>query len=176
MTTTHDAIIIGTGQAGPSLAQPAGRGRHEGRDHRAATFGGTCVNTGCIPTKAHGGERLRGAHGPPRARNSASHVGGAVGVDMARVKARKDAISGQSRDGVEKWLTGMEQLHGLSAATRDSIGPREVASAASVLTAAAHLHQRRRPRRRAGDAGRRRRSPYPHQQLDDGRRLPAASI
>ncbi len=50
--TNYDAIIIGTGQAGPFLA-----GRLAGAGMKVAIierklFGGTCVNTGCIPTKA----------------------------------------------------------------------------------------------------------------------------
>ena len=49
--TNYDAIIIGTGQAGPSLARRlAGSGMKVAIVERDR-FGGTCVNTGCTPTK-----------------------------------------------------------------------------------------------------------------------------
>jgi len=51
MSHTYDAIIIGPGQAGPPLARrlsSAGMSVAIVERHR---FGGTCVNTGCIPTK-----------------------------------------------------------------------------------------------------------------------------
>jgi pyruvate/2-oxoglutarate dehydrogenase complex dihydrolipoamide dehydrogenase (E3) component len=91
MASTYDAIIIGTGQAGPFVA------------HRLATagmrvavierkyFGGTCVNTGCIPTKT----LIASAYAARMARRAGEfgvRVGGEVGVDMTRAKARKDAI------------------------------------------------------------------------------------
>ena len=52
MAHTYDAIVIGTGQAGPSLsAALAGAGMNTAIVERNR-FGGTCVNVGCIPTKA----------------------------------------------------------------------------------------------------------------------------
>ena len=51
MTITYDAMIIGAGQAGPPLAvRLAGAGMKVAIIERHQ-FGGTCVNTGCIPTK-----------------------------------------------------------------------------------------------------------------------------
>ena len=51
MTESFDAIIIGTGQAGPALAvRLAASGRKTAILERKRV-GGTCVNTGCIPTK-----------------------------------------------------------------------------------------------------------------------------
>jgi len=102
-----DAIIIGTGQAGPSLAA---RFSAEGmavaiiERHK---FGGTCVNTGCIPTKT----LVASAYAAHLARRGAEYgfvVNGDVRVDMNRVKARKDEVSGRSNKGVEKWLRGLE--------------------------------------------------------------------
>jgi pyruvate/2-oxoglutarate dehydrogenase complex dihydrolipoamide dehydrogenase (E3) component len=98
-----DAIIIGTGQAGPSLA-----GRFSAAGMSVAIierhkFGGTCVNTGCIPTKT----LVASAYAAHVARRGAEYgfvVNGDVRVDMKRVKARKDEISGRSNKGVEKWL------------------------------------------------------------------------
>src|SRR3954469_8633306 len=101
MTTTHDAIIIGTGQAGPSLAKRlADAGRRVAIIERQLV-GGTCVNTGCIPTKA----MVPGAYAAHMARRAADfgvHIDGSIAVDLAQVKARKDAISKRSRDGLEK--------------------------------------------------------------------------
>jgi pyruvate/2-oxoglutarate dehydrogenase complex dihydrolipoamide dehydrogenase (E3) component len=103
---TFDAIIIGTGQAGPSLARRlAAAGRKVAIIERKL-FGGTCVNTGCIPTKT----MIASAYAAQLARR-ASEFGVDVpsfSVDMKRVKARKDAISGQSRDGVESSLRKLE--------------------------------------------------------------------
>ena len=107
MTNHFDAIIIGTGQAGPSLA-----GRLAGAGMKVAIierklFGGTCVNTGCIPTKTMVASAYA-AHLARRAAEFGVNIGGGVSVDMKRVKARKDEISGKSRTGVESWLKGME--------------------------------------------------------------------
>ena len=102
-----DAIIIGTGQAGPSLAARfSGAGKSVAIIERNK-FGGTCVNTGCIPTKT----MVASAYAAHLARRGAEHgftVNGDVRVDMKRVKARKDAVSGRSNKGVEDWLRGLK--------------------------------------------------------------------
>jgi pyruvate/2-oxoglutarate dehydrogenase complex dihydrolipoamide dehydrogenase (E3) component len=107
MTTKYDAIIIGTGQAGPSLARRlAGTGQKVAIIERKL-FGGTCVNTGCIPTKT----MIASAYAAHMVRRAAEFGVTGVGstlVDMKRVKARKDGISGQSRDGVESSLRNLE--------------------------------------------------------------------
>ena len=99
-----EAIIIGTGQAGPSLAARfAGAGKTVAIIERHK-FGGTCVNTGCIPTKT----LVASAYAIHVARRGAEY-GFSVGdmrVDMKRVKARKDAASARSNKGVEDWLRG----------------------------------------------------------------------
>ena len=107
MTQAFDAIIIGTGQAGPSLA-----GRLTTAGMRVAViergkFGGTCVNTGCIPTKAMVAS-ARAAYVASRAGDFGVDIAGPVSVDMKKVKARKDAISGKSNTGVESWLRNMD--------------------------------------------------------------------
>jgi pyruvate/2-oxoglutarate dehydrogenase complex dihydrolipoamide dehydrogenase (E3) component len=102
-----DAIIIGTGQAGPSLAArfaTAGKAVAIIERHK---FGGTCVNTGCIPTKT----LIASANAGHAARRGAEFgfvINGDVRVDMKRVKARKDEISGRSNKGVEEWLRGLQ--------------------------------------------------------------------
>jgi len=102
MSTAYDAIIIGTGQAGPGLARRlAGAGMKVAIIERKL-FGGTCVNTGCIPTKT----MIASAYAAQMVRRAAEFGvdSAGVAVDMKRVKARKDAISGQSRVGVESSL------------------------------------------------------------------------
>ena len=107
MAHTYDAIVIGTGQAGPSLAAAmAGAGMNTAIVERNR-FGGTCVNVGCIPTKALVAS-ARAAHVARRAADFGVVIDGAVGVDMARVKARKDAIARKSEVGVERWLRSLD--------------------------------------------------------------------
>lgn len=102
-----DAIIIGTGQAGPSLA---GRFSAAGKSVaiiERGKFGGTCVNTGCIPTKTMVASAYA-AHTARRGDEYGFSVNGDVHVDMKRVKARKDAVSGRSNKGVEELLRGLK--------------------------------------------------------------------
>jgi len=107
MAISYDAIIIGTGQAGPFLANRlAGAGMKVAIVERGR-FGGTCVNTCCIPTKAMVASAYA-AHMARRAADFGVDIEGLVTVDMKRVKARKDQISGESRRGVETWLKRME--------------------------------------------------------------------
>ena len=107
MTRAYDAIVIGTGQAGPSLARRlAGAGRKVAIIERKL-FGGTCVNTGCIPTKTMVASAYA-AHTARRAADFGVSTGGAISVDMKRVKARKDEVSAQSRDGLETSLGKLE--------------------------------------------------------------------
>ena len=107
MSRHFDAIIIGTGQAGPSLAArfaAAGMAVAIIERHK---FGGTCVNTGCIPTKT----LVASAYAAHVARRGAEYgfvVNGDVRVDMKRVKARKDEVAGRSNRGVEESLRGLK--------------------------------------------------------------------
>ncbi|HTI19098.1 MAG TPA: FAD-containing oxidoreductase [Trinickia sp.] len=106
MAARFDAIIVGTGQAGPALAARFAKVGMQVAIIERNLFGGTCVNTGCIPTKA----LIASAYAAQLARRAAEYgvkTGGAVEVDMKRVKARKDAISARSRNGVEEWLKGL---------------------------------------------------------------------
>jgi pyruvate/2-oxoglutarate dehydrogenase complex dihydrolipoamide dehydrogenase (E3) component len=106
-TSKYDAIVIGTGQAGPFVASRFARAGMKVAIVERGLFGGTCVNTGCIPTKTMVASAYA-AHMARRAADFGVGIGGAVTVDMARVKARKDAISGQSRSGVEAGLRKTE--------------------------------------------------------------------
>jgi pyruvate/2-oxoglutarate dehydrogenase complex dihydrolipoamide dehydrogenase (E3) component len=132
-----DAIIIGTGQAGPSLAarfSTAGMAVAIIERHK---FGGTCVNTGCIPTKT----LIASADAAHVARRGAEYgfvVNGDVRVDMKRVKARKDEISGRSNKGVEGWLRGLKnctviQGHARFESSRSVIVNDEVLDAEKIF-------------------------------------------
>jgi len=103
MKKDFDAIVIGTGQSGPFLAvRMAAAGQRVAIIERHR-FGGTCVNTGCIPTKTLVASAYN-AHMVRRAADFGVQVAGTPGVDMKRVKARKDEIVGKSRSGLESWL------------------------------------------------------------------------
>ena len=107
-TPTHfDAIIVGAGQAGPSLAgRLATAGRKVAIIERKL-FGGTCVNTGCIPTKT----LVASAYVAHKARTAKSYginIAGPVTADMKALKARKDSVLLKSRNGIESWLRGMQ--------------------------------------------------------------------
>jgi pyruvate/2-oxoglutarate dehydrogenase complex dihydrolipoamide dehydrogenase (E3) component len=107
MTIHFDAIIVGAGQAGPSLAGKLTQAGRKVAMIERKFFGGTCVNTGCIPTKT----LVASAYVAQKVRTAQSFgvtVTGSVSVDMRAVKARKDEISGKSRESVEGWLRGME--------------------------------------------------------------------
>ena len=106
MKTKFDAIVIGTGQAGPPLAERLTKAGWRVAIIERKLFGGTCVNTGCIPTKAMVASAYA-AHLAHRGSDFGLCIEGAIGVDMKRVKARKDVISEQSRTGVESWLKNM---------------------------------------------------------------------
>ncbi|MGA2986437.1 MAG: FAD-containing oxidoreductase [Terriglobia bacterium] len=114
MSQHFDVIIIGTGQAGPSLAarfSAAGMAVAIIERHK---FGGTCVNTGCFPTKTMVASAYA-AHVARRGAEFGFDVKGDVRVDFKRVKARRDEISGRSSRGVEEWLRGLKNctvIHG----------------------------------------------------------------
>ncbi|GAB2577823.1 FAD-containing oxidoreductase [Dyella jejuensis] len=110
MSRRFDAIIVGAGQAGPPLA-----GRLTAAGMQVALverqfFGGTCVNTGCMPTKTLVAS-ARVAHQVRRAADYGVVLGGEVGIDFQRVMARAHTVTDNARGNVERWLDGM---HGLT--------------------------------------------------------------
>ena len=108
MSAGFDAIVIGGGQAGPSLAaRLTGAGMKVALVERHL-LGGTCVNTGCRPTKT----LVASAYAVHLARRGADFgfSTGDIRVDFAKVKARADAVSAQGRADVTGWLEGMENL------------------------------------------------------------------
>jgi pyruvate/2-oxoglutarate dehydrogenase complex dihydrolipoamide dehydrogenase (E3) component len=109
MIQEYDAIIIGTGQAGPSLAARFDREGRKVAVIERHKIGGSCVNFGCIPTKALVAS-ARAAHFARRASEYGIAVEGGVRADMKKVKARMREISGESNRGVTGWLEGMENV------------------------------------------------------------------
>ena len=106
-TTVFDAIIIGAGQAGPPLAGRLTRAGMRVALIERKFFGGTCVNTGCKPTKT----LVASAYAARLAARAAEYgvvLDGTPGMDMTRVKARANKVIADSRQGVETWLGRME--------------------------------------------------------------------
>ena len=109
MPRDFDAIVIGTGQSGPALAR-----RMAGEGWKVAVLergkpGGTCVNTGCIPTKT----LVASAKVAALARRAAEYgveLAGPVRMDMPRVKQRMRAVLEKSRDGVARGLEKNENI------------------------------------------------------------------
>ncbi len=106
---TYDAIVIGAGQAGPSLAAKLVSENLKTAIIERNLFGGTCVNTGCIPTKTLVAS-ARAAYMARRGEDFGVEISGDIHVDMKKVKARKDAIVQQSNQGVTGWMKNMEGL------------------------------------------------------------------
>ena len=133
MATAFDAIVIGAGQAGPSLAARLAAAGLKTAIIERHLVGGTCVNTGCTPTKA----MVASAHAAHLARRAADFgvaIKGAIDVDMGQVKARKDAIAGNSRRNNETWLAGIEGLTLIRGHAR-FVGPHEIEVGGERLTA-----------------------------------------
>jgi pyruvate/2-oxoglutarate dehydrogenase complex dihydrolipoamide dehydrogenase (E3) component len=129
----YDAIIIGTGQAGPALARRLVAAGWKVAIIERKFFGGTCVNTGCTPTKT----LVASAYAAYLARRAGDYgvtIGGPVGVDMKAVKARKDAVVRPSREGVERSLKTLKGCTVLEGHAR-FVGPKEVKVGDEVLRA-----------------------------------------
>ena len=132
MSEQVDAIVIGAGQAGPFLAVDLAKSGRKVVLIERERLGGTCVNNGCIPTKTLVAS-ARAAHMVRRAGDFGITSGAPI-VDMAAVKARKDAVVQQSRDGLASWIAGTEGLELITAEAR-FVGERTIAVAGRELTA-----------------------------------------
>jgi pyruvate/2-oxoglutarate dehydrogenase complex dihydrolipoamide dehydrogenase (E3) component len=108
-TSSFDALVIGTGQAGPGLAvRLAGHGWRTALVERGE-FGGTCVNNGCTPTKT----LVASARAAWMARHAADFgvtISGPVGIDYAAVRARMHQVVQASRDGLGHWFDDTANL------------------------------------------------------------------
>ena len=133
MRLEFDAIVVGAGQAGPSLA-----GRLTGAGMKVTLverhlLGGTCVNTGCMPTKALVASAYA-AHLSRRGADFGVVVEGAVRVDMKAVQQRAHKVTLDARAGLEKWLSGMEGLTLIRGHAR-FVGPGTMEVGDDTLTA-----------------------------------------
>lgn len=133
MSSHFDAIIIGTGQAGPALANRLSEAGQKIAVIERARFGGTCVNTGCMPTKT----LVASAYAAHLARRAATYgviVEGQIGIDMKAVKARKDKVSDTASKNIENWLGSMPGCTVMRGHAR-FLSPREVDVSGARLTA-----------------------------------------
>jgi pyruvate/2-oxoglutarate dehydrogenase complex dihydrolipoamide dehydrogenase (E3) component len=129
----YDAIIIGTGQAGPALARRLVAAGWQVAIIERKFFGGTCINTGCTPTKTLIASGYA-AHLARRAAEFGVTLSGTPSVDMKAVKARKDAVTVASRAAVERSLKGLQgctvyEAHAMF------IGPKQIKIGDEVLRA-----------------------------------------
>ena len=166
-----DAIIIGTGQSGPALARRLVAAGRKVAIIERKLFGGTCVNTGCTPTKTLIASAYA-AHVARRAADYGIRIEGPVNVDMKAVKTRKDGVVSVFRNGVEQSLKTLQgctvyQGHGRF------IAKKKLAVNGSEL--AADFNQCRRARRGSADT-RSRPSSVSDQQLNDGHRFPPSTF
>ena len=127
-----DAIIVGAGQAGPAIAARCSKEGLRTAVIERGHFGGTCVNVGCVPTKT----LVASARAIHQSRRGAEFgfTAGDIRVDMARVKARKDELVRQSREGVEAWMRKLAQAEVLAGDAR-FVAPSTLEVAGRRLTA-----------------------------------------
>jgi pyruvate/2-oxoglutarate dehydrogenase complex dihydrolipoamide dehydrogenase (E3) component len=133
MTEHYDAAIIGTGQAGPGLANRLSQAGWKIAVIERGRFGGTCVNTGCMPTKT----LVASAYAARLAARAAEYgveIGGHIGIDMAKVKARKDAVSNTASHNIEAWLRAMPGVSVYQAHAR-LVSPHEIEVEAERISA-----------------------------------------
>ena len=123
MSERFDAIVIGAGQAAPALCARLDKEGLKTALIERKLLGGTCVNTGCIPTKT----MIASARAAHMARRGGEYgfVSNKARIDMAAVKRRKDAVVRQSAKGLKKWLDGMGHVALIHGHAR-FIGPRRV--------------------------------------------------
>ena len=129
---SFDAIIVGAGQAGPAIAARCSKEGLRSAVIERGAFGGTCVNVGCVPTKTLVAS-ARAMHQARRG-DEFGFASGEIRVDMARVKARKDAIVRQSREGVEAWMRGLKHTEVIVGDAR-FVAPATLEVAGRLLTA-----------------------------------------
>jgi pyruvate/2-oxoglutarate dehydrogenase complex dihydrolipoamide dehydrogenase (E3) component len=133
VSQTFDAIIIGAGQAGPPLAVRLAQAGQKVAIIERELFGGTCVNTGCTPTKT----LVASAYAAHLARRGAEFgvvLGGAVSVDMKRVKARQDGVVTAKREGLEQFVRAQPGVTVFRGQAR-FVAPRQVQVGDEVLSA-----------------------------------------
>ena len=104
-----NAIVIGTGQAGPPLASNLARNGFKTAIIEKGDLGGTCVNTGCTPTKAYVASARRAFIAGNSAEMGIS-VEGKIKVDLKKIKERKDELVADSHAALGKMLSSHEKI------------------------------------------------------------------
>jgi pyruvate/2-oxoglutarate dehydrogenase complex dihydrolipoamide dehydrogenase (E3) component len=133
MSQSFDAIVIGAGQAGPALAARLAAAGQSVAVIERKFLGGTCVNTGCMPTKA----LVASAKAAQVARRAADYgvvLSGPVAIDMPRVRARAYKVTMDARNGLEAWIGGMKGCRLIRGQAR-FVGPHEIEVDGERLTA-----------------------------------------
>src|SRR5438876_8861988 len=133
MNEHYDAAVVGTGQAGPALANRLSQAGWKIAVIERGKFGGTCVNTGCMPTKT----LVASAYAAHLARRGGDYgvmLDGPVRIDMPRVRARAATVSANASHGVENWLRGMSGCTVFQGAARFE-APTQVSVGAELLSA-----------------------------------------
>ena len=132
-TSSFDALVIGGGQAGPSLAVRLAEHGWKTALVERGELGGTCVNNGCTPTKT----LVASARAAWVARHAADfgvRIAGDVTIDYAAVRARMMKVVQDSRDGLGRWIAGTRNL-GLVHGEARLISPDSVQVGEQVLRA-----------------------------------------
>jgi pyruvate/2-oxoglutarate dehydrogenase complex dihydrolipoamide dehydrogenase (E3) component len=124
MTETVDVIVIGAGQAGPSIASRFAAAGQKVVQIERALVGGTCVNTGCMPTKTLVAS-ARVAHMARRGAEFGINLPGEVEIDMGRVSARAHTVTANARGGLEEWLQSTANIE-LVRGHAKLVGPHQV--------------------------------------------------
>ncbi len=124
MPHTFDAIVVGTGQSGPALARDLAEAGRKVAIVERKDFGGSCVNFGCIPTKAYVAS-AQAAHIARVGADFGVEIRGEVSVDLAKVKQRKDRLVEESSEGVEDSLREHENITVFQGHGR-FVGPRRI--------------------------------------------------
>ena len=133
MAQTFDAIVIGAGQAGPSLTSRLTASGMKVALIERDKFGGTCVNTGCTPTKT----LVASAYAAHLARRGADYgivLDQPIRIDMRKVRSRAATVTANSSKGVENWLRNMKGCTVFQSSARFE-GPKEVRVGAELLSA-----------------------------------------
>lgn len=129
----YDAIIIGSGQAGVPLASRLAKAGLTTAIIEKSHFGGTCVNTGCTPTKAYVASARR-AYAARTADELGIEIGGHIRANLQKIKQRKDELVQSSREGIASSLEKNDQITVYRGHAR-FIGNKRVQVGDSTLTA-----------------------------------------
>jgi pyruvate/2-oxoglutarate dehydrogenase complex dihydrolipoamide dehydrogenase (E3) component len=108
MSEQFDAIIIGAGQAGPPLAQRLTQAGMSVALIERKLFGGTCVNTGCMPTKTLVASAYA-AHLARRAADFGVMIDSPIRIDFERVMSRARGVATNARVNLRKWVAAMDR-------------------------------------------------------------------